>query len=52
MAFNFIETEIPEVVYIEPTMFTDERGYFLEKYKKSNFYNNGIRYDFNRPIYI
>ena len=46
MAFNFIETEIPEVIYIEPTMFTDERGYFLEKYKKSNFYNNGIRYDF------
>ena len=46
MAFNFIETEIPEVIYIEPTMFTDERGYFLEKYKRSDFYNNGIRYDF------
>jgi dTDP-4-dehydrorhamnose 3,5-epimerase len=46
MPFNFIKTEIPGIIYIEPKIFNDERGYFLEKYKKSEFYNNGIKYDF------
>lgn len=28
--------QIPEVILIEPTVYTDERGYFFESYKKKN----------------
>jgi len=31
---NFIETEIPEVMIIEPKVFADERGYFFESYRE------------------
>jgi len=31
---NFIKTEIPEVVIIEPSIFGDERGYFSETFRK------------------
>lgn len=31
---NFIETEIPEVLIIEPKVFADERGYFFESYRE------------------
>lgn len=34
---NFIEQEIKGVWVIEPKVFTDERGYFMESYKKSEF---------------
>ena len=30
--FNFIPTELPGVVVIEPTVFGDDRGYFMETY--------------------
>ena len=30
--FNFIATEIPDLYIIEPTVFGDERGYFMETY--------------------
>jgi len=32
-----IETEIPEVKIIEPTVFEDQRGYFLESFNESIF---------------
>lgn len=35
-----IKTEIPEVKIIEPTVFGDERGYFLESYNKKAFEEN------------
>ena len=38
MPFNFIKTEIPEVILIESTMFNDERGFFEELYKESDFF--------------
>ena len=34
---NFIKTELPEVVIIEPTVFGDERGYFLESFNLQEF---------------
>ena len=35
--FNFIKTEIPEVQIIEPTVFGDDRGYFMETYQIDEF---------------
>ena len=35
-----IKTDIPEVKIIEPTVFGDERGYFLESYNKKAFEEN------------
>ena len=33
---------IPEVILFEPTVFTDDRGFFFESFKESNFRSNGI----------
>ena len=46
MPFSFIKTEIDGLVIIEPRVFDDERGFFLESYKKSDFAKNGIEVDF------
>jgi len=46
MPFLFKKLEIPDVVVVEPRVFTDERGFFLESYKKTDFIENGINYDF------
>ena len=43
MPFQFTRLELPEVVVIEPQVFTDDRGFFLETYKYSEFAGNGIR---------
>lgn len=37
MPFEFIPLEIPEVILIKPRIFADERGFFLESYKQSEF---------------
>lgn len=34
---NYIETEIPGVYILEPKIFNDKRGYFMETYRKSDF---------------
>lgn len=34
---KFIETEISDVIIIEPSVFIDERGYFLETYNQNKF---------------
>ncbi len=39
-------TEIPEVILIEPEVFGDSRGYFMETYKEPLFRANGIRAQF------
>lgn len=44
--FKFIETEIKDVFIIEPKVFGDNRGYFLETYKKSDFEEAGLKYEF------
>jgi len=46
MPFNFKRLEIPEVILIKPTVFTDERGFFTEVYKKSDFLDFGIKNEF------
>lgn len=46
MPFIFKKLEIPEVVLIEPKVFEDERGFFMETYKRSDFYEAGIKDDF------
>ena len=40
--FNFIPTEIPGVVVIEPTVYGDDRGYFMETYQADEFAAAGI----------
>ena len=37
---KFIKTEIPEVVIIEPKLFGDERGYFVETFRQDLFEKN------------
>ena len=44
--FRFTETEIKGVYIIETKVFGDDRGYFTETYKKTDFDEAGLRYDF------
>ena len=44
--FKKIETSIDGVVVVEPTVFGDERGYFMETYEKTDFEEIGILGDF------
>lgn len=43
MTFKFTRLKIPEVILVEPRVFTDERGKFLESFKESEFSSNGIK---------
>jgi dTDP-4-dehydrorhamnose 3,5-epimerase len=45
MPFIFHETALPGVTIIEPKSFEDERGFFMETYKKSEFVAAGIDID-------
>ena len=42
MQFTFTKSKIPNVVLIEPRLFPDDRGYFFESFKESEFASNGI----------
>lgn len=44
--FNFIKTEIEGVTIIEPTVFGDNRGYFMETYSAQEFAQAGIKVKF------
>jgi len=46
MPFEFIKQSIPDIILIKPKVFLDERGFFLESYKKSDFLRNGIQESF------
>jgi len=46
LPFKFTKTKIPDVILIEPKVFKDDRGFFMETYKKSDFEKNGIDIDF------
>jgi dTDP-4-dehydrorhamnose 3,5-epimerase len=37
MPFNFTPLNIPDVILVEPRVFMDNRGFFLELYKNSSF---------------
>ncbi len=43
MPFEFRLLEIPEVILIQPRIFGDDRGFFLELYKHSDFVQAGIQ---------
>ena len=51
MPFNFKRLEIPEVILIEPKIFGDERGSFMEIYKYSDFAGTGIKEHFVQDNY-
>jgi dTDP-4-dehydrorhamnose 3,5-epimerase len=42
MPLSFIETDLPGVVVIEPAVFTDNRGFFLETYHYGKYSQNGL----------
>ena len=42
----FIPLEIPDVIVIKPAIFGDDRGYFMESYRKNLFAENGIDVEF------
>ena len=44
--FTFIATKIPELIVIEPKVYGDSRGFFLETYHKESFAEGGIEADF------
>ena len=46
MPFEFKKLEIPDVILIKPKVFEDERGFFMETYKKEDFEKVGITGEF------
>ena len=46
MAFVFLKTQIPGVVIIQPQVYGDSRGYFMETFKKSDYIDAGIDKEF------
>lgn len=48
MPFEFKKYEISDIQLVIPKVFPDERGFFLEGYKKSDFVAHGICDDFNQ----
>ncbi len=42
MPFTFKRLSIPDVILIEPQSFSDDRGFFFEGFKESDFFSNGI----------
>ena len=44
--FTFTETEVNGVYIIEQKCYGDNRGYFMETYKKADFDHAGLCYDF------
>lgn len=42
MPFTFKKLEIPDIIVIEPQSFSDDRGFFFESFKESEFASNGI----------
>jgi dTDP-4-dehydrorhamnose 3,5-epimerase len=46
MPFRFQRLAIPDVILVSAKQFVDDRGFFLESYKQSEFADNGIPSDF------
>ena len=43
---QFLSTELPDVILIEPRVFEDERGFFFESYHKQRFSEQSLSVDF------
>lgn len=48
MSFKLKSTSIADLLLVETDKFTDERGYFMESYKKSALEKAGLRVDFQQ----
>lgn len=48
MPFEFERQSIEDVILVKPKVFGDNRGFFLESYKKSDFFANAIDVEFNQ----
>ena len=48
MPFEYEKQAIPDVILVKPKVFGDKRGFFMETYKKSDFFANGITVEFNQ----
>jgi len=46
--FKFNQTDVLDLRIIEPQVFSDARGFFLESYKYSDFQNQGIEENFKQ----
>jgi len=46
MPFSFQKLDIPEVILVETQSFPDNRGFFMESFKESDFENYGINTNF------
>jgi len=46
MPFHFTPTDISGVIVIDPPVFSDDRGFFMESYKRSEFAAGGINETF------
>ena len=42
MPFEFEKQKIDGLILVKPKVFGDNRGFFMETYKKSDFFANGI----------
>jgi dTDP-4-dehydrorhamnose 3,5-epimerase len=51
MPFSFQPLKIPEVILVEAKAFPDDRGFFMETYKQSDFAQNGIPWNFVQDNY-
>ena len=45
---EMVRQEIEDVILVKPKVFGDNRGFFMESYKKSEFFENGITVEFNQ----
>ena len=43
---KFLKTNLPDVIIVEPDLFRDERGFFMESYQKEIFEKAGILDEF------
>ncbi len=48
MPFEFERQKIKDVILVKPKVFGDNRGFFMETYKKTEFATNGIDVEFNQ----
>ena len=51
MPFSFKKLNIPDVILIEAKAFPDDRGFFMESFKESEFIKNGIDTKFVQDNY-
>ncbi len=51
MPFTFTKLSIPDVILIEAKIFPDDRGFFMESFKESEFVKNGIDTKFVQDNY-